>query len=55
MEYKRFQTDGYKQLKLRKDLHQRIKTLASQNNLTINDFLDKLTYEMVQPQKQQMP
>jgi hypothetical protein len=45
----------YKQLKLRSELHIRIKTLAAKSGMTVNDYLDKLTSyqdEVVQPQKQ---
>lgn len=35
----------YKQLKLWPDLHKRIKTLAAQNNMTVNEYLDQLTKE----------
>ncbi len=33
----------YKQLKLWKELHKRIKTLAAQSGMTVNEYLNQLT------------
>lgn len=42
MKYKEIDTQKYKQMKLRIELHKRIKMLAAKKGMTVNDYLEQL-------------